>query len=250
MHQGQKQAHKRLGVALAVAAAVANMAVPAGIAVAATTPAATTPLATTPAATARAPPAASPSPAPQATRSQAPLSPPAQRWWSDITALASDSNEGRLTGSKGYLRAANYVISRFKAEGLKPAGVEGFLQPVKFEQQTIDQAGSHAELVAAGSQAVALRVGEDILIAAGGAARPARVEAPLVFIGYGLHLPVQGYDDLAGVSVKGKVVVMLSGGPSNISGAIKSNARFLRAKLFGQLGAVGMITLTTPKQIE
>src|ERR1700761_2671968 len=71
------------------------------------------------------------------------LSPPAKRWWSDITALADDSNEGRLTGSKGYLRAANYVISRFKAEGLKPAGMNGYLQPVSFQQQTIDQAGSH-----------------------------------------------------------------------------------------------------------
>jgi hypothetical protein len=196
-------------------------------------------------------PAGATRPAPsQATPAQETLSPPAKRWWSDITALASDSNEGRLTGSKGYLRAANYVISRFKAEGLAPAGVEGYLQPVKFEQQTIDQAASKVALKVAGSEAATLTVGQDILIPTGGAARPAHVEAPLVFVGYGLHLPAQGYDDLAGVSLKGKVVVVLSGGPSNISGAIKSNARFSRAKLFGQLGAVGMITLTTPKQIE
>jgi hypothetical protein len=175
---------------------------------------------------------------------------PAAQWWADISVLADDANEGRLTGSSGYLRAADYVISRFKSEGLEPAGVEGYLQPVKFEQQTIEQAGSRVELRSPGRDAGVLRGGEDILIAASGAPRPSHVVAPLVFIGYGLHLPAQGYDDLAGVDLKGKIALVLSGGPAQISGAIKSNARFGRPKLLGSLGAVGMITLTTPKQIE
>jgi hypothetical protein len=46
----------------------------------------------------------------------------ARQWWADITALAGDDKEGRLTGSVGYMRAADYVISRFQAEGLRPAG--------------------------------------------------------------------------------------------------------------------------------
>jgi len=175
---------------------------------------------------------------------------PADQWWADISALAGDSNEGRQTGSPGYMRAASYVISRFKAEGLKPAGVGGFLQPVAFEQQTIDQAASHAELRNAGTETTPVQPGEDLIIAAGGAARPSQVAAPLVFIGYGLHLPEQGYDDIAGVDLKGKIAVVLSGGPAEISGPIKSNARFARAKMLGKLGAVGMITLTTPKQVE
>ena len=37
---------------------------------------------------------------------------PAAQWWADITALAGDNNEGRLTGSPGYLRAANYRTPR------------------------------------------------------------------------------------------------------------------------------------------
>jgi hypothetical protein len=175
---------------------------------------------------------------------------PAAQWWADITAIADDGNEGRQTGSNGYLRAASYVISRFKSEGLKPAGVGGYLQPVKFEQQTVDQVASRVELKSASFESTPLHVGEDILITASGAPRPAHVVAPLVFIGYGLHLPEEGYDDLAGVDLKGKIALVLSGGPANISGPIKSNARFGRAKLLGRLGAVGMITLTTPKQIE
>lgn len=174
----------------------------------------------------------------------------ATQWWADISAIAADSNEGRLTGSAGYLRAAQYVIARFQAEGLKPAGVDGYLQPVAFEQQVVDQAASRATLVAADGTRTVLQVGEDALIAAGGAPRPAQVDAPLVFIGYGLHLPAQGHDDFAGVDLKGKIAVVISGGPPHISGAIKSNARFARARLLGERGAVGLITLTTPRQIE
>src|ERR1700761_3395537 len=73
----------------------------------------------------------------------------AAQWWADISALANDGMEGRLTGSPGYDRAASYVISRLKAEGLEPAGSNGYLQPVAFEQPLVDQDKSSAALVAA-----------------------------------------------------------------------------------------------------
>jgi Zn-dependent M28 family amino/carboxypeptidase len=180
----------------------------------------------------------------------APLSPAAQQWWADISALANDGMEGRLTGSAGYLRAAQYVITRFKAEGLKPAGTTGFLQPVEFEQQLIDQNASTLDLIGADGSAVALNAGRDSRIGAGNAPAPHSIDAPLVFLGYGLHLPEQGADDFAGMDLKGKIVVVLSGGPADISGAIKSNARFARAQQLGKLGALGIVTLTTPKQTE
>jgi hypothetical protein len=185
-----------------------------------------------------------------ASAQSATLSPAAVQWWADIATIASDDNEGRLTGSRGYMRAADYVIERFKSEGLMPAGTHGFMQSISFEQQLVDQAASSAELVAANGSITSLNVGRDSRIGAGGAPLPAALEAPLVFLGYGLHLPRQGADDFAGIGVKGKIVVVLSGGPANISGPIKSNARFARAELLGKLGAVGMITLTTPHQME
>ena len=173
----------------------------------------------------------------------------AARWWADVSALANDGMEGRLTGSPGYDRAAMYVISRLKAEGLEPAGIKGYLQPVAFEQQLVDQDKSHAELVATDGSATPLKVGDQMLITAGQGPRPQNVNAPLVFIGYGLHLPKQGHDDFAG-DLKGKIVVVLSGGPADLSGALKSNARSERNKELGRLGALGIISLTTPKQVE
>ena len=175
---------------------------------------------------------------------------PAAQWWADVSALADDRMEGRLTGTPGYDRAAQYVISRLKAEGLEPAGAQGYLQPVSFEQQVVDQAASQAEVLAADGASTPLKVGDDMLITPGGSRRPAQVDAPLVFIGYGLNLPAQGYDDLAGQDLKGKIAVVLSGGPDTISGPIKSDARSARNKALARAGAVGVIALIAPKQVE
>jgi len=174
----------------------------------------------------------------------------AGQWWADVSALADDGMEGRLTGSPGYDRAAQYVIGRLKQEGLKPAGLKGYLQPVALEQQLVDQQASRAQLSAPDGASNPLKVGEQMLITAGGGPRPGHVDAPLVFIGYGLHLPKNGHDDFSGQDIKGKIVVVISGGPATLSGALKSNARFVRNAELSKQGALGIITLTTPKQIE
>jgi Zn-dependent M28 family amino/carboxypeptidase len=186
----------------------------------------------------------------QTTAPPAPVSAAAAQWWADIAAIADDSTEGRLTGSAGYLRAADYVIARFKDEGLQPAGTDGYLQPIAFELQLVDQAASRAELVAANGAATPLVLGEEALIAAGGGPRPEAIRAPLVFVGYGLHLPDQGYDDFAGIDLTDKIAVVLSGGPADIPGTVKAAARFARTALLAKLGAAGLIALTTPHQVE
>ncbi|HEY0265784.1 MAG TPA: M28 family peptidase, partial [Rhizomicrobium sp.] len=174
----------------------------------------------------------------------------AAQWWADVSALANDGMKGRLTGTEDYLRATDYVIARLNAEGLMPAGTKSYLQPVDFEQQLVDQDASTAALVAADGTSMPVKVGDTMLIAPGGGSRPAQVDAPLVFIGYGLNLPKQGYDDLAGLDLKGKIAVVVSGGPDTISGPIKSDARSARNKALVKAGAIGILSLVTPKQVE
>jgi Zn-dependent M28 family amino/carboxypeptidase len=188
--------------------------------------------------------------APGSAAPQPALSPAARQWWADVSTLASDANEGRQTGSAGYMRAAGYVISRMKALGLKPAGDDGFLQQVAFEQQVVDQDASRAMLVNPDGSQTPLKVGDALLIGPGGERRPESVDAPLVFVGYGLGLPKQGYDDFAGLDLKGKIAVVISGGPADISAPIKSDARANRAGELAKLGALGIISLTTPHQVE
>src|SRR4029079_16241828 len=62
---------------------------------------------------------------------------PAARWFSHIQFLASDELAGRETGSPGHRRAAQYIATAFKRAGLKPAGTQGYFQPVKFVSRKI-----------------------------------------------------------------------------------------------------------------
>jgi Zn-dependent M28 family amino/carboxypeptidase len=176
-------------------------------------------------------------------------------WWAHVQHLADPSMNGRLTGSEDYLRAAAYVVAQFKSFGLEPAGVNGgFYQPVHFDVQRVIAAKSSMSLVTDG-KTTPLAIGEDAILGSR-SAQPATLDAPLVFIGYGLHLPESNYDDfdsseLPLSELKGKVVVYINGGPGDISGALKSFARTSPfAKALRDAGAVGTISIPTPKSMD
>jgi Zn-dependent M28 family amino/carboxypeptidase len=175
-------------------------------------------------------------------------------WWANVQALADDSMEGRLTGSAGYLRAAKYVVSHFDAMGLQPAGVNGYYQPVKFDVTRVLASKSAVALLIDGRKDPLL-LGHDAILGSRGT-QPKSITAPLVFIGYGLHLPEAKYDDFDSPeiplsSLKGKVVVCINGGPGDLPGALKSFARTSPlAKALADAGALGSITIPTPKSMD
>ena len=178
-----------------------------------------------------------------------------KQWWAHVQYLASDAMQGRLTGSAEYLKAAAYVVEQFKADGLEPAGVNGgWYQPVKFDVQRVRADKSSMSLIAEG-KTTSLTLGEDAILGTR-ADQPRTIEAPLVFIGYGLHLPEVKYDDFDSAeapwaSLKGKVVVYVNGGPADLPGPLKSYARtapFLKAAR--DAGVVGLISIPTPKSMD
>lgn len=178
-----------------------------------------------------------------------------QAWWAHIKVLADDSMRGRLTGSEEYLKAAAYVVDRFKAYGLRPAGLNGgFYQPVKFDVQRVLADKSSMSLVVDGKEQP-LVLGTDAVLGAR-SAQVGHVEAPLVFIGYGLHLPESKYDDfdsseVSSKDLKGKIVVYINGGPADLPGPLKSYARTAPfAKALRDVGALGAIAIPTPKSMD
>jgi Zn-dependent M28 family amino/carboxypeptidase len=169
-------------------------------------------------------------------------------WWGHIKILASDEFQGRLTGSPGYGKAAAYVSGVFAHEGLKPAGTEGYFQSVGFEVQTIQTPLSKVLLTP--DKGAAVDVSDDLVLSPGILQRKA-TEARLVFAGYGIHLPEEGYDDFAGLDVRGAVVVFLVGGPESIAGAHRAHAiaEVLPHYLEGA-GALGVLQIASPKNRE
>jgi hypothetical protein len=177
-----------------------------------------------------------------------------QAWWAHIKTLAHDNMEGRFTGSQGYLRAARYVVTHFEEAHLQPAGVNGYYQPVKFDVTRVFAEKSSLALVVNGVKR-SLSIGPDAVLAAR-ANQLKTVTGPLVFIGYGLHLPEAKYDDFDSPevpwpSLKGKVVVLINGGPADLPMALKSFARTQPLqKALADAGALRAITIPTPKLMD
>jgi hypothetical protein len=187
---------------------------------------------------------------PAADPSKPDLTKEGDRWWSHIQVLADDNMEGRNTGSPGHLRAARFLSGEFEKAGLKPAGVNGYLQPVKFKVAQIDEEHSSLAMVRDG-KVTPLKLGEDANLAV----RPGlaeRIDAELVFCGYGLSIPEYKFDDLAGSDVKGKIVVYVAGGPSNIPGNLRSHysTRAERWKALHDAGAIGTVAIANPKNMD
>jgi hypothetical protein len=78
------------------------------------------------------------------------------------------------------------------------------------------------------------------------------VEAPLVFVGYGLHAPEANWDDLDGVDLKGAIAVYMRGAPKGIPGPLLAHAsyRAQRWRAYRRAGAVGMIEIRSTKKPE
>lgn len=170
---------------------------------------------------------------------------PAQAWWEHIKFLADDKLEGRDTGSAGHRQAAEYIAAAFKRAGLKPAGTKGHMQPVKFISRRVHEEQCSLALIRNG-QAESVVLGEEATFSMRIAHAP-RVEAPLVFVGYGLSVPEAQHDDFAGLDLKGKVVVLLTGGPPQISGPLKAHYQSNRGEALKQAGVIGVLSIQNPR---
>jgi hypothetical protein len=163
--------------------------------------------------------------------------------------LADDLLEGRGTGSRGYEIAAKYVAARFEALGLQPAGDRGsYFQSVPL--MGISTLGSRSSLaLIRDGKRTELKYGGDYLLSSAILGDDdVRVTAPLVFAGFGVTAPEQGYDDYAGLDVRGKIVVVLSGAPSSFPGDQHAYYSVTQFKTDGALarGALGVLGIFTP----
>ena len=172
-------------------------------------------------------------------------------WWAHVKFLADDSLEGRDTGSEGLRKAQAYAVEQFQKAGLEPAGSNGFYQPVHFNQYEVDEAKSSLALVTNG-QAKSLSFADDAFIGTRSTRASVTLNAPLVFVGYGLKIPEKNLDELAGLDLKGKIVVYLAGSPSDIPTALASHYQTLaeRWKSLRAAGAIGTVTIMNPASMD
>jgi len=127
--------------------------------------------------------------------------------------LASDAFQGRAPGTPGEDRTIPYLIAQFKAAGLEPAGENGgWTQEVPMIRTQLGT--PERVLVTKGGTTTPLRYPDDIYMSTVRATDAVKiVNAPMVFVGYGVSAPERGWDDFKGVDLRGKVAVMLVNDP-------------------------------------
>ena len=154
-----------------------------------------------------------------------------------LTYVASDLMEGRETSTRGYALAAEYAASLLKMWGVKPAGdmpmaMGGFRMgrtqaPQAPRERSYFQEFAMRETTDT-QTAISIEVGKGGMVKSrtfqggldfqggfggmGGAAE-GTVTAPVVFVGYGISEPSAGFDELKGMNLKGKIVLLLGDAP-------------------------------------
>jgi hypothetical protein len=158
-------------------------------------------------------PTASAPPTPRATISDATLR-------ADLAAFAADSFRGRETGTPDADRAARFLAERLRAMGAEPLGDSGYFHRVPLVREHLSSGTNFT--VTEGGRSSAIAVGNDIvpILSPGeGLYTKHRAEGDLVFAGYGMMTPAR--NDLAGLDLRDKIVVVVNGAPPGTDSATR-----------------------------
>lgn len=168
--------------------------------------------------------------------------------------LASDLLEGRGPGVRGGNIAAEYIATQFALDGLKPAGDNGtYFQKVPlYAVHTVEDQTSFT-LVPQNGSPIPLTYGQDVVAKDETGQESADIDAPIVFVGYGIDAPEYHWNDFAGVDVKGKVLlVIVNEPPSEDPNFFKGKALTYYGRWTykyeeaARLGAVGVLIIHRP----
>jgi hypothetical protein len=126
-----------------------------------------------------------------------------------LTYIASDELEGRMTGSAGQKKAAEYLANQFKSYGLTGLGPDGSF----FQKYELVQRG-WGDVYLKTKQGTR-QIYQDFYVY-GLTSVPEEVPLDVVFAGYGIE--ADGYSDYRTADVAGKAVVILDGEPQKADG--------------------------------
>jgi hypothetical protein len=128
----------------------------------------------------------------------------------DIRFLSAPEMGGRGAGSEGLSKAARYIADAFSRGGIPPVPGTTYLQTFTITVGARDGGGNRLECDGSGTHEP-FAFSKDFIplnFSASGS-----VSGRLVFAGYGITAPEYGYDDYAGIDVRGKIAVVLKHEP-------------------------------------
>jgi Zn-dependent M28 family amino/carboxypeptidase len=147
-----------------------------------------------------------------------------------------DLLEGRGPGTRGAELAAEYIATQFALSGVEPAGDNGtYFQSVPLMAvHTVEDKTQFSFVGAAGKQ-IDLAYGSEIVSKDQTGEPSADFDAPIVFVGYGIHAPDYRWDDYASpdgkeIDLKGKIALIVVNEPPS------DDERFFKGKALTYYG--------------
>jgi len=129
-----------------------------------------------------------------------------------VRTLASDEFEGRAPSTPGEDKTIAYLIEKFKAAGLQPGNKGSWTQDVPTVEITAQNSAGLA--VTGGKDTMLFAYGKDFVAGSYRVTPQTDIrDAELVFVGYGINAPELGWNDYAGIDMKGKIAVILVNDP-------------------------------------
>jgi membrane dipeptidase len=169
--------------------------------------------------------------------------PDGRRALEHVKFLCRPELKGRQSGTPEYRKAARYVADRMKEYGLRPGGDSGtYLQEVPLKDWRGFVPPAKLEIVSPEARAFVPGWNRDFTPLYGTGS--GKVEAGLAFAGFGIAAGKSGWDDYAGLTVKGRVVLVLPGAPASMDKeAAKAWSLETKVKAAVERGAVGLIEM-------
>jgi hypothetical protein len=163
--------------------------------------------------------------------------------------LSDSLLQGRGTGTPGYQIAARYIATQLEAAGLHPGGVNGtWYQTVPLRKSVLDDGKSSVVLVTknGGQTLVPLK---DYVQFGDLIKTDNSVEAPVVFVGFGVTAKEHDYDDYAGADAKGKIVIVIDGAPAKFPSTVRAyySDYIVKQRNAVAHGAVGFMDMMLPE---
>jgi len=169
----------------------------------------------------------------------------------DLTFLASDALQGRMSLTTGDEAAIQWIASEFAKAGLEPAAGGGYLQPVPLIEYRPDRTQNFVSLTRVGKESQ-WKFPEVL----GGYRQDIDLTAEVAFAGFGITAPELGYDDYAGIDAHGKIVLVFDHEPqendanSVFNGTGNTRYATTRVKVLNAQahGAVGLVIVAEPNR--
>jgi len=130
-----------------------------------------------------------------------------------VVEISSDAYEGRGPGSRGDVKARDFLAGELQRLGLEPGAADGSWQQ-PFDLVGVNTMQPETWTFAGHGKTLTLKQWDQFMAASGVQAERAAIsDAEVVFVGYGIQAPEYDWDDFKGADLEGKVLLIMNNDP-------------------------------------